>query len=64
MAKLFLLTVPFILNTDFLSGSLEFWCELGKECLPDQGTIKTLSIKSLMNFSSRRFMCFYILLLD
>ena len=64
MAKLFVLTMSFLLNNDFLSGSPEVWYVLGKGCLYDQGTIKTLSIKSLMSFSSSHFMYFYIFLLD
>lgn len=41
-----------MLNMCLLSGSLEFWYMVGKECLCDQPPIKTLSAECLMSFIS------------
>lgn len=49
------------LNTCFSSGSLEFWCALGRRCLCHQAPIKTLGAlnenlgtESLMNLPDRQ----------
>ena len=44
------------LDTCFPSGSLGFWCVLGRGCLRDQPPVKTLGTESLMSFPGHRLL--------
>lgn len=50
MPKLLVQTMWYMLNIYFSSNSLEFQYMLGRVCLCDQPSIKTLSRKSLVSF--------------